>query len=37
MLLVHAPNHLAAAAKLSGNPVEDVFDVGIFDDPDHDP
>ncbi len=35
MLLVHAPNHLAAAAKLSGNPVSDIFEVGIFDDSDH--
>jgi hypothetical protein len=32
LLLVHAPNHLAAAAKLAGNPVEDIFEVGIFDD-----
>jgi hypothetical protein len=28
LLLVHAPNHLAAAATLSNNPIEDVFDVG---------
>jgi hypothetical protein len=31
-LLQHAPNHLAAAAKLSGNPVTDIFEVGIFED-----
>ena len=34
MLLVHVPNHLAAAAKLSGNPVSDIFEVGIFEDTD---
>ncbi|MEM6750403.1 MAG: hypothetical protein AAF612_08030 [Planctomycetota bacterium] len=28
MMLIHAPNHLAAAAKLYGEPVADVFDVG---------
>ena len=28
-LLVHAPNHLAAAAKLYGTPVTDVFQVGV--------
>jgi hypothetical protein len=33
-LLVHVPNHLAAAAKLSGNLVSDIFEVGIFDDSD---
>jgi hypothetical protein len=27
-LLIHAPNHLAAAAKLAGWPVRDVFGVG---------
>jgi len=32
VLLVHAPNHLAAAAKLTGNPVEDIFEAGIFED-----
>lgn len=26
--LIHAPNHIAAAAKLAGWPVTDVFDVG---------
>jgi hypothetical protein len=31
--LAHVPNHLNAAAKLSGvGKVEDVFEVGIFDD-----
>lgn len=34
LLLVHARNHLAAAAKLTGNPVEDIFEVGIFGDND---
>jgi hypothetical protein len=28
--LVHAPNHVAAAAKLSGWPVEDVFGIGAL-------
>lgn len=27
-LIVHAPNHLAAAAKLAGHPIEDVFGLG---------
>ncbi len=27
-LIIHAPNHLAAAAKLAGYPVADVFGVG---------
>lgn len=31
-LLVHAPNHLAAAAKLAGWPVEDVFGIGALGD-----
>jgi len=31
MLLIHAPNHLAAAAKLAGHPVEDIFEVGALD------
>src|ERR1044071_982962 len=34
MLLIHVPNHLAAAAKLAGHPIEDVFGIGIFDDHD---
>ena len=29
MVLVHAPNHLAAAAILSNHPIQDVFDVGV--------
>ena len=29
MLLVHAPNHLAAAATLTLNPVRDIFEVGV--------
>jgi hypothetical protein len=28
--LIHAPNHVAAAAVLSGHPVEDIFDVGAL-------
>lgn len=36
MLLIHAPNHLAAAAKLAGHPIQDVFEIGVFDDADHD-
>jgi hypothetical protein len=27
--LIHAPDHLAAAAKLIGDPVTDVFEVGV--------
>jgi hypothetical protein len=29
--LIHAPNHIAAAAKLSGNAVQDVFNVNALD------
>lgn len=29
--LIHAPNHLAAAAKIIGHPVADVFNVGALD------
>ncbi|QIF00184.1 hypothetical protein [Roseimicrobium sp. ORNL1] len=29
--LVHAPNHLAAAAKLQGYPIQDTFGVGALD------
>ena len=29
--LIHAPNHVAAAAKLAGWPVEDSFNVGALD------
>ena len=28
-LLIHAPNHLAAAAHLAGYPISDVFGVGL--------
>lgn len=31
--LVHAPNHLAAAAKQFGYPVEDIFQVGAVEGP----
>src|ERR1700722_9653761 len=33
MLLLHAPNHLAAAATLVGNPIQDIFEVGVLDSP----
>ena len=33
LLLVHAPNHLAAAATLSGNPIQDVFEAGVPHEP----
>ena len=29
MVLVHVPNHLAAAATLVDHPIEDIFDVGV--------
>lgn len=29
--IVHAPNHLAAAAKLHDFPIQDVFEVGALD------
>jgi hypothetical protein len=29
--LVHAPNHVAAAAKLGGWPVEDAFGIGALE------
>jgi len=29
--LIHAPNHVAAAAKLGGHPIEDIFEVGALD------
>jgi hypothetical protein len=32
--LIHAPNHVAAAAKLAGWPVKDVFNVGALSGPD---
>jgi hypothetical protein len=28
LFLIHAPNHVAAAAKLFGHPISDVFEVG---------
>ena len=29
-LVIHAPNHLAAAAKLAGYPIQDVFGLGTL-------
>ena len=29
--LSHAPNHIAAAAKLANQPIEDIFEVGALD------
>jgi hypothetical protein len=29
--LVHAPNHVAAAAKLGGWPIADIFEIGALD------
>ena len=34
--LIHVPNHLVAAAKLAGWPVEDMFDLGALDGPEDD-
>ena len=31
--LIHAPNHVAAAAVLSGHPIEDIFEVGALNGP----
>ena len=31
--LIHAPNHVAAAAALYGRPVEDIFEVGALNGP----
>ncbi|MEO0476228.1 MAG: hypothetical protein AAF085_09730 [Planctomycetota bacterium] len=28
LFLVHAPNHVAAAAKLYGHPISDIFELG---------
>jgi hypothetical protein len=28
-MLIHAPNHIAAAAQLAGWPIQDVFKVGL--------
>lgn len=36
MVLIHAPNHLAAAAKLAGHPIQDVFEVGVLEGADPD-
>ena len=29
--IIHAPNHIAAAAKLRGLPIQDIFKVGALD------
>lgn len=29
--LIHAPNHVAAAAKLYGYPVKDIFEIGALE------
>jgi hypothetical protein len=34
--LIHAPNHVAAAAALRGFPVQDIFEVGALDGPSED-
>jgi len=31
--LIHAPNHVVAAAKLAGWPAADIFDIGALDGP----
>ncbi|MGB8355019.1 MAG: hypothetical protein WCD79_14075 [Chthoniobacteraceae bacterium] len=31
LFTLHAPNHIAAAAKLSGWPVQDIFGIGALD------
>ena len=28
--LIHAPNHIAAAAVLAGHPIDDIFEVGAL-------
>ena len=33
MFLVHAPNHVAAAAKLAGHPIQDAFGLGPLVEP----
>ena len=33
---IHAPNHTAAAAKLCGFPVSDIFEIGALDATDND-
>ncbi len=34
--LNHAPNHVAAAAKLSGRAIADIFELGALDGPEED-
>ncbi|HTH45949.1 MAG TPA: hypothetical protein VMB21_00425 [Candidatus Limnocylindria bacterium] len=34
--LIHAPNHVAAAAKLGGSPTEDIFEVDALSGPNPD-
>jgi hypothetical protein len=34
--LVHAPNHVAAAAKIGDHPIADVFGLGVLDGDDDD-
>lgn len=29
-VVTHAPNHMAAAAKLAGEPISDIFEVGVL-------
>ena len=29
--VIHAPNHVAAAAKLAGHPIQDVWELGVLD------
>ena len=33
--LIHAPNHICAAAKLADEPVRDIFGVGALDEGEH--
>ena len=33
---IHAPNHVAAAAKLCDFPVRDIFEIGVLDATEHD-
>ena len=34
--LIHAPNHVAAAAALAGHPIDDIFEVGALRGPSND-
>lgn len=34
--LIHAPNHIAAAAALASHPIDDIFEVGALKGPCHD-